>query len=118
MKRNKVLIYAKTSYGTDPEYLFESDPDTAVLRNTSGKWYAIIMNVSPRVLGLPEGKRIDVMNVKLEPMMVGSFLKKKGFYPAYHMNKTHWISMILDGSKIVSDTDIKDLLDISYKLTE
>ena len=118
MTRNQVLKHAKSTYDTDPEYLFASDPDIAVLRNPSGKWYGIIMNISPKQIGLPDGKRIDVMNVKLEPMMVGSFLKKNGFYPAYHMNKTHWISIMLDKSKTVSDEDIKDLLDISYRLSE
>ena len=140
MTRNQVLSYAKTAYGTDPEYLFASDPDIAVLRNPSGKWYAIIMKISPKVLGhkrpvgmktddeirggisdnsrISDYEKIDVMNVKLEPMMVGSFLQKQGFYPAYHMNKTHWISMVLEKRKTISDADIKDLLDISYKLTE
>ena len=126
MTRNQVLSYAKTAYGTDPEYLFAADPDIAVLRNPSGKWYAIIMKVSPKVLSrkdcaasdLKADEKIDVMNVKLEPMMVGSFLQKQGFYPAYHMNKTHWISMVLEKRKTISDADIKDLLDISYKLTE
>lgn len=41
--------------------------------------------------------------------------QKKGFFPAYHMNKDSWISILLDGS--VSEEEIKNLLDLSYKLT-
>ena len=34
---------------------------------------------------------------------------------AYHMNKEKWVSIALDGS--VPDDEIKNLLDMSYKLT-
>ncbi len=36
--------------------------------------------------------------------------------PAYHMNKKHWISIILRGN--MSDTDIKMLITDSYNLTK
>lgn len=47
--------------------------------------------------------------------MLGSLLEEKGFYPAYHMNKEHWITIFLDGS--VDDEKILSLIDISYDLT-
>ncbi len=36
--------------------------------------------------------------------------------PAYHMNKVHWNSIILDGS--VPEVDIKRMIDESYELTK
>ena len=36
--------------------------------------------------------------------------------PAYHMNKTHWNSIILDGT--VPDHDIKRMIAESYDLTK
>lgn len=36
--------------------------------------------------------------------------------PAYHMNKTHWNSIILDGS--VTDKDIRRMIGESYDLTK
>ena len=36
--------------------------------------------------------------------------------PAYHMNKTHWNSIILDGS--VTDKDIQRMIGESYDLTK
>lgn len=46
INRDVILNYALSTYGTEPEYPWESSPDNAVLRNTmSGKWYAIIMRV-------------------------------------------------------------------------
>ena len=44
---------------------------------------------------------IDVMNVKLAPELITSIKNTKGFAPAYHMNKTHWVSIEIGK---VSDT--------------
>ena len=54
---------------------------------------------------------IDVMNVKLDPELITSIKNTKGFAPAYHMNKTHWVSV--ENGK-VSDTKIKSLIDMSF----
>ena len=48
--------------------------------------------------------------------MIGSLRSKSGYFPAYHMNKEKWLSIALDGS--VHEDEIKDLLDMSYKLTQ
>ena len=52
------------------------------------------------------------MNVKCSTIMIGSLLSTKGFFLAYHMNKNHWISIVLDNS--VSDDQIIPLLELSY----
>jgi len=55
------------------------------------------------------------INVKAEPNWADFF---KTVYPAvvpaYHMNKLHWISIILDGS--MTDSEILHLIDDSYNL--
>ncbi len=58
---------------------------------------------------------IDIMNVKLDPELITSIKNTKGFAPAYHMNKTHWVSIIIDK---VKDTKIKDLIKMSYERVE
>ena len=40
---------------------------------------------------------------------------EKGIFPAYHMSKTHWISVALDGT--VEKEKIEWLLDLSFDLT-
>ena len=42
-------------------------------------------------------------------------LSEPGIYPAYHMNKDHWITAALDGSAV--DDTILMLLDLSFGLT-
>ncbi|MDO4741566.1 MAG: MmcQ/YjbR family DNA-binding protein [Eubacteriales bacterium] len=56
------------------------------------------------------------INVKTDPGW-GDFFRTvyPAVVPAYHMNKLHWISIILDGS--MSDDEILHLIDSSYNLT-
>ena len=49
--------------------------------------------------------------------MTGDFWKNvfPAVVPAYHMNKEHWISVILDGT--MTDEEIKPLIEDSFLLT-
>lgn len=96
--REAVLRYAAEQFGTVPEYPWARSPESAVLRCENGKWYGLVMPVMRDRLGLPEAGVSDVLNVKCDPLMLGSVLMQKGFFPAYHMNKSHWISVLLDGT--------------------
>lgn len=116
MNRQELFDYAKREYGSSPEYLWERSPDVAVLRHTEcSKWYGIVMSVSPSVFGMDGGENIDIINLKCRSDDIDFFRRIKGIMPAYHMNKTHWISVFMDGS--VDDNLIKDLMDTSYRLT-
>lgn len=112
-QRKRMIQYAQDTFGTEAEYLWADAPNYAVLRHSgSKKWYAIIMDVPSNRLGLAGEGSVDVMNVKCSTIMIGSLLSEKGFLPAYHMNKTHWISILFDGS--VPDEQIFPLLELSY----
>lgn len=115
MNRNSVIEYARINYGTEPEYPWEKYPEYAVLRNAaSGKWYAVIMRVKRSFLGLDGEGTVDVINVKCDPVTVGSLRLKSGFLPAYHMNKDRWVSILLDGT--VGEDEIFPLIDESFLL--
>ncbi|MCC8046069.1 MAG: MmcQ/YjbR family DNA-binding protein [Clostridiales bacterium] len=53
--------------------------------------------------------------VKCDPVMIDMLRQSPGFLPGYHMNKTNWLSILLDGT--VSDEQILDLLDLSFQIT-
>ena len=96
MTKQEFLEYCLNTYGTSPDYPFDEDFETAVLRHADNrKWYAIIMRVSRHKLGFESDEVIDVVNLKLPTEMFGSFGASDGVYPAYHMNKLHWISVLL-----------------------
>lgn len=110
--RNRIFEYAEEKYGTLPEYLWSRTPDCAVLRREdSGKWYAVIMDIKAGVIGAGDGIA-DIINVKCDELMIGNLLLTEGFFPAYHMNKDKWITILLDGS--VSEKMIFPLIDMSY----
>lgn len=114
--RESLLAYAKEKYATSPEFLWPRQPRYAVLRHAdNGKWYGVLMNVRARCLHLPGTGEVDVINVKtpLAPDMLLSGVA--GAFPAYHMNKRHWISLALDGS--FPDDELYRLLDESFLLT-
>ena len=114
--RNEVLSYVKTKFNTLPEYPWAKTPDTAVLRHSENKkWYGIIMDIKKNRLGIESEEMIDILNLKCDPVLISSLLDNKGFYPAYHMNKYHWISIALDNS--VDLDEIKRLIKLSYQLT-
>ena len=96
MTKQEFLEYCLNTYVTSPDYPFDEDSETAVLRHTDNrKWYAIVMRVSRRKFGFDNDEIIDVVNLKLPTEMFGSFGAPDGVYPAYHMNKLHWISVLL-----------------------
>ena len=114
--RSDILKYADENFHTKSEHLWAKFPSYEVLRhNRNRKWYAAIMDVPRNKVGLEGEDLVDILNVKGNPDMIVSLLSQKGFFHAYHMNKQHWITIILDGT--VADEEIYQLLDISYEMT-
>ncbi|MFR4147210.1 MAG: MmcQ/YjbR family DNA-binding protein [Mediterraneibacter gnavus] len=117
MKREEIYEYVKKQYGTVLEYLWKESPESVVLRHQNGKWYAVLMQVEKSRLGLEGDTKVDIIDVKCDPDMVGLFdIRSYGFLPGYHMNKKYWITMLLDGT--VSEAKILDFLDMSYDLID
>ena len=116
MKKNEFLEYCLNTYGTSPDYPFDEDFETAVLRHPDNrKWYAIVMRVSRRKFGFDSDEVIDVVNLKLPTEMFGSFGAADGVYPAYHMNKLHWISVLLPDAP---DDVVRFLVNVSFEATK
>lgn len=116
MNRIQIINYISEVYGITAEYPFMQYPDTTVFRHTNNKkWFAVVMDVQKNKLGLSGDGKIDIINLKCDPILIGSLRNEKGFFPAYHMNKTNWISAALDGS--ADSEKIKWLLSLSFDLT-
>jgi predicted DNA-binding protein (MmcQ/YjbR family) len=117
MDREEVIRYIAETYGAAPEYLWSDSPDACIFRHSDNrKWFAIIQNVPRSKLGLPGEGSADLLNTKCGPLLSGSYLGKPGIKPAWHMNKTHWIGALLDGT--AAEADIRELLDLSFSLTD
>ena len=116
MTKQEFLTYCLHTFGTTPDYPFDDWMESAVLRHKeSRKWYAIAMRVSRRKFGMDSDETVDVVNLKLPTEMFGSFGADVGVYPAYHMNKLHWISVILPDAP---EDVVEFLINVSFDATK
>ena len=116
MTRQSFLDHCLQAYATIPDYPFDDWMESAVFRHTdSRKWYAIILRVSRRKFGQNSDEIIDVVNLKLPLEMFGSFGEADGVFPAYHMNKLHWISVLLPDAQ---EETVKFLTNVSFEATK
>lgn len=103
-------------YSVNPDFPWAKYPDYAVFRHANNrKWFALLMPVTSTALGLPaQAELIHILNLKTRPELTGQLRMLPGFFPAYHMNKEHWVSVRID---TVTDELLWSLLDDSFSLT-
>ena len=111
----QLISYVRQSYGDELEFLWKRFPDNAVWRRKdTQKWYAALLTVSKRKLGLQSGEIAEIIDLRAAPESLESLIDNQRYYPGYHMNKEHWYTMLLDGSVPVEE--ICRRIDESYLL--
>lgn len=114
---NRIVNLIKAKYGNEPEFLWEMAPGSGVIRNPdTQKWYLAILDVDRSKIQKGRTGLIEVALVKLNPDKIQELIKQDNFYPAYHMNKKHWMTIILD--ETVSDKKIMELVEESHSLSK
>lgn len=114
---NRITNLIINKYGDEPEFLWKISPGSGVFRNPDNKkWYLAILDVDRSKIQAGNKGVIEVADIKLAPEKVEKIIKEKHFYPAYHMNKKHWITVILDDT--VEDGVIMELIEESHRFTE
>ena len=94
MARKKFEELVFDMYNARADYPFEEDFETGVFRHESDKWFALAMNIGERKIGHVGDEKIDVVNLKCAPEVIESLAGiEPGIYRAYHMNKTHWLTI-------------------------
>lgn len=117
LTREDIFKHVKENYGTFPDYPWGKHPEYAVLRHASGgKWYGLVMKVLPKKLGLGGNEEIDVINLKCPRELNGILRNGRDILPAYHMNKEHWITLVLERTD--SKEEIYHLIEMSFDLTK
>ncbi len=111
----KIISHISKKYGDEPQFLWEKYSDCAVFRRkSSGKWYGVLLTVGKDKLIPGSCGKVEIIDLRIDPSSPAA--KEKKYMPAYHMNKTRWITVILDGS--VSTREIYRLIDTSYELAD
>ena len=85
MNREQLMQFISERYSTDGEHPWERYPKHTVFRHYNNKkWFALIMDIPKDKLGLKGTDTIDILNIKCEPILIGSLRQERGFFPAYH----------------------------------
>ncbi|MDY3973253.1 MmcQ/YjbR family DNA-binding protein [uncultured Veillonella sp.] len=112
-----ILDYMVAQYGTEPEAPWQKYPQYLTFKTEkSKKWYAVYMNIPFASLGLEGRGEANIINVKVSPEDVEAYVDGKNFFPAYHMNKKHWLTILLHKESLLDI--VKALIDKSYSLVE
>lgn len=114
----EIVRHIKEFYGVQPDFLWEKTPGNAAFRHAgSKKWFGVLLLDTPKKrLGIDGDETSDILVLKCDPILIGSLIAKSGYLPGYHMNKEHWITILLDGT--VAAEDILGLTDMSYEMTK
>ena len=114
MRRQDIFVWCKQQYDVEPDYPW-NDWNAVLRHKDNRKWFGLVLEVKGNKLGMDTEKMVDLLNIKCDPVLIGSLLLRRGFFPAYHMNKDNWVSILLDA--LENDEKIKSLLDMSYEMT-
>jgi len=90
----RLFRMAEKEFNERPDYPFANKEEGIVLRREDNKkWYLIFLHPKGSALGL-EKERVNLIDIRIEkdsPEIDGERI-----YPAYHMNKHSWCSILLD----------------------
>lgn len=111
----RINDYIFEKYHSVPEFLWPNIPSYAAFRRSgSKKWYAVIGSVPRRKVdpASSSNRDVEVINVKVDSAEINEILSLGGYYPAFHMNKKCWVSIIIDDT--LSDEEIQERVSDSF----
>ena len=115
---SEIIDYCNNKYGENHVNPFKKHPDILAFVNEKNKWYALFLDVEYNKLNKNTdiATKVKILNVKHPTDNILDIIDNQNIFPAYHMNKKHWISIVLD--KNIKLETIKELIDISYSLVK
>ncbi|MFI5505636.1 MmcQ/YjbR family DNA-binding protein [Corynebacterium kutscheri] len=111
MNRSEVITLIHHRFGAPQDAPFSTYPEHFVFRVPGGKWFALLLRIEDNKIGGTTTELVDVLITKNDPDRIAMLLTHPAHAPAYHINKTHWISTRID---MCEPVDIEELLVDSY----
>lgn len=110
-----VIQYVRETYQDELQFLWKRSPENAIFRRKdTRKWYAAMLTVRREKLKLDGNGVVEILDLRCEPEDIASLVDGKRYFPGYHMNKRHWITICLDGT--VPTQEIRARIDASFVL--
>lgn len=111
----RIVRLIKNFFGAEPEFLWSRYPEFGALRVPGKKqWFALIGQIPKKKIFPDEDGMADIIDLKGEPQEVAAHIDTGLAHPAYHMNKRHWFTLVLDDS--ISDDTVLELVKRSCEL--
>ena len=112
--KDNYIAWIKSQFGAELDFPWPDDaPWSFVFRCPNEKWFALVMRIKYRQLGLTGDEEVWVVNMKASQDEIPNLIDKKSIFPAWHMNKKHWITVLLTAA-----TDFNKLCELTQKSWE
>lgn len=114
--KERIFLYTMKKYCSVPEKTWKKYPYFTLKTKKKKKWYGIIMEIPFSKLSEKENGTVMIMNLKNDPNKIQQMIDYKTIFPAYHMNKKYWFSILLDNK--IDFEKLKKRIDESYSSIE
>ena len=112
--KDDYIAWLASHFSAKPDFPWPDTPDYCVFRCPNQKWFALVMKVKYRQLGLTGEEEVWVVNMKASTEDIPNLIEQKSIFPAWHMNKKHWITVLLTAA--TSFEKLSQLTEKSYGL--
>jgi len=102
------------TYNPKTEFPWKEYPTFQTFKASNDKWFALIMTIPAEKIKAGEKELVDVINLKCDPNNLQKTIDNKQIFPAYHMNKKMWLTVVLN--KNTDKNNLQKLIDDSYLL--
>lgn len=111
--KERYVQWIAAELGVTGDYPWEDDDTSAVFRCQNGKWFALVMHIKFKNLGFESEEPVWAVNLKADAEKILEITDKKSVFPAWHMNKKYWITVVL-----TSVTDFEKLKALTLRSKE
>jgi predicted DNA-binding protein (MmcQ/YjbR family) len=113
--KDDFIAWIKSKFGAEPDYPWPDDaPYSFVFRCPNEKWFVLVMRIKYCQLGLTGDENVWVVNMKADQDSIPNLVNHKSIFPAWHMNKKHWITILL--TAVPDFNKLCELTEKSYEL--
>ncbi|MGV0167355.1 MmcQ/YjbR family DNA-binding protein [Furfurilactobacillus sp. WILCCON 0119] len=110
-----VIAACADQFDSHPEFLWARTPNNAIFRKASNqKWFAALLTVPKNKVIGTDSTPVELIDVRVPSDQLTTLVDHQTVFPGYHMNKQHWVTVLLDGS--MATERLLTLIAASYEL--
>lgn len=108
--KNEYCSWINTEIGVQADFPWGDDAEYEVYRLKNNKWFALVMKIKFKNLGFESDEPVWAVNLKADPEKIPELIDRKSIFPAWHMNKKYWITVLL-----TAVTDLEKLKELTVQ---